>query len=75
MATTTKPPQKFSSKDHLFNRDRVQYLANLFVATDDRFDAKRFLRDTTSKFPKLELKERIGTSHPFSKTILTTISG
>lgn len=60
MATPTKLSQKFSLKDHLFNRDRVQFLADLFVATDDSFDAKRFVRDTTGKFPKLELKERIG---------------
>ncbi len=59
MPNSTKPQPKFRLKDHLFNRDRVEFLANLFVAVDESFDTKRFVRDTTAQFPKLELKARI----------------
>ncbi len=59
MKNVAKLQPKFSLKDHLFNRDRVEFLANLFVAADESFDANRFVRDATAMFPKLELKERI----------------
>lgn len=49
----------FSLKDHLFNEDRVQYLAELFRTADDRFDAARFARDTMKQLSQLELKARI----------------
>ncbi len=60
MTNLKKRQPKFSLKDHLFNRERVEFLASLFVAADENFDAKRFVRETTAQFPKLELKERIG---------------
>jgi 3-methyladenine DNA glycosylase AlkC len=49
----------FSLKDHLFNPQRVRYLAGLFQAADGRFDASRFVRETVKALPKLALKERI----------------
>ncbi|WP_417747032.1 hypothetical protein [Rosistilla oblonga] len=49
----------FSLKDHLFNRERVEYLAGLLHAADDRFDASRFVRDTMRSLKSLELKQRI----------------
>ena len=58
MASEQKGP-KFSLKDQLFNRNRVQYLANLFVAADDQFDASGFVRKVMQRLTKLELKVRI----------------
>lgn len=49
----------FSLKDHLFNRNRVEYLANLFRNADSQFDANGFVNDTMKQLHKLELKERI----------------
>ncbi len=49
----------FSLKDHLFNRERVQYLARLFASSSPDFDAKRFVRLGTKPFKQLELKQRI----------------
>ena len=50
---------RFSLKDHLFNKERVEYLADLFSAADDRFEASAFVHETMAFLPKLELKERI----------------
>lgn len=50
---------RFSLKDHLFNRERLAYLAGLFQAADSSFDAKAFVSTTVRAFGKLELKERI----------------
>lgn len=58
MAKETKT-SGFSLKDELFNRNRVQYLAQLFKASDADFDATGFVRNTLHKFKPLELKERI----------------
>jgi len=49
----------FSLKDQLFNRNRVEYLADLFRSADGEFDAAGFVRDTMKQFKKLELKQRI----------------
>ncbi|MCA9008521.1 MAG: DNA alkylation repair protein [Planctomycetaceae bacterium] len=49
----------FSLKDHLFNQDRVRYLAELFRTADSSFDAARFRRAVMKRLLKLELKERI----------------
>lgn len=58
MASERKGPG-FSLKDQLFNRNRVQYLADLFVSADDHFDASDFVRETMKRLTKLDLKERI----------------
>ncbi len=52
-------PEKFSLKDHLFNRDRVAYLAGLFQQSNPAFDASSFVRQTMESLSKLELKQRI----------------
>ncbi len=51
--------EKFSLKDHLFNKKRVGYLASLLAAADKNFDAKGFEREVMSKLLTLELKDRI----------------
>lgn len=54
---TQKPT--FSLKDKLFNRSRVQYLAGLFTAANDSFDAASFVKRVMASLKPLELKERI----------------
>lgn len=54
-----KKKPTFSLKDQLFNRERVQYLAELFASAGPKFDAKGFARDCVKPLEKLELKERI----------------
>ena len=49
----------FSLKDHLFNKEKVKYLADLFHSADGNFDSKGFVRQSTKPFKTLELKERI----------------
>ncbi len=49
----------FSLKDQLFNHQRVQYLAGLFHAADERFDARGFQRAAMKGLKQLELKQRI----------------
>ncbi len=51
---------KFSLKDHLFNKNSVAYLAELFVVVDKDFNKKKFVSEVINKFPELELKARIG---------------
>jgi hypothetical protein len=51
--------KKFSLKDHLFNRKKVEYLAGLFVVSDKKFKEKEFVEEVMTKLLKLELKERI----------------
>ncbi len=51
--------QGFSLKDHLFNRNRVTYLANCSATSNQEFDPKGFVRDTMKGFQALELKQRI----------------
>lgn len=52
--------EKFSLKDHLFNKDSVTYLADLFVVADANFNKKKFVTEVVGKFSELELKARIG---------------
>jgi 3-methyladenine DNA glycosylase AlkC len=51
--------KKFSLKDHLFNRKKIEYLAGLFVVADKQFKEKEFVEEVMTKLLKLELKERI----------------
>jgi 3-methyladenine DNA glycosylase AlkC len=55
----SKAKARFSLKDHLFNKERLEYLADLFSAADDRFEASIFVHETMLLLPKLELKQRI----------------
>ncbi|MCA9139255.1 MAG: hypothetical protein KDB00_20920 [Planctomycetales bacterium] len=50
---------EFSLKDQLFNRDRVEYLAGRFSATNGDFDAAGFVNGTMRRLNQLELKARI----------------
>ena len=52
--------EKFSLKDHLFNKDSVSYLADLFIVVDSSFHKKKFVTEVVGKFLELELKARIG---------------
>ncbi len=49
----------FSLKDHLFNAEKVQYLACQFHAANRSFDRFAFIRETMVQLQKLELKARI----------------
>ncbi len=49
----------FSLKDHLFNAEKVQYLACQFHAGNRSFDRSAFIRETMAQLQKLELKARI----------------
>lgn len=51
--------KKFSLKDHLFNKDQVEYLADLLCAADGTFQKKEFVTKVMSRLLTLELKERI----------------
>ena len=55
----TKNGSGFSLKDQLFNRESVEYLGNLFVASDPAFDRGWFVRHGIKPFGQLELKQRI----------------
>lgn len=49
----------FSLKDQLFNRERVKYLAGLFLEADPSFDSAGFVKKVMKGFQPLELKQRI----------------
>ena len=49
----------FSLKDHLFNEEKVHYLANQFRSVDKNFEATSFVRDVMKQLRQLELKARI----------------
>ena len=50
---------KFSLKDHLFNKKSVTYFADLFYVHDSSFPKDSFIKNVLKDFPELELKERI----------------
>ncbi len=49
----------FSLKDHLFNRQKVEYLAALFASHNASFSERKFVASVMRKLPSLELKQRI----------------
>jgi 3-methyladenine DNA glycosylase AlkC len=51
--------KKFSLKDHLFNRGKVEYLGSLFLKADKKFKKDAFVSDVMKKLTTLELKARI----------------
>lgn len=51
--------EKFSLKDHLFNKEKVTFLAKGIKKVYPAFDEKRFITDTLKPFAVLELKQRI----------------
>ncbi|AFY39691.1 hypothetical protein Lepto7376_3494 [[Leptolyngbya] sp. PCC 7376] len=54
-----KAKSSFALKDHLFNAAKVTYLANLIAQAYPDFETDKFHTVVVSKFPKLELKQRI----------------
>lgn len=51
--------ERFSLKDHLFNREKVSYLGDLLSSGIDGFDRKSFEDAVMAEMLDLELKERI----------------
>lgn len=51
--------KRFSLKDHLFNKESVTYLGELFASVDVSFNKKQFVDEVMKRLLKLELKERI----------------
>ena len=51
--------EKFSLKDHLFNKEKVTFLAKRIKNVYPLFNEKGFITDTVTLFPTLELKQRI----------------
>jgi hypothetical protein len=49
----------FSLKDQLFNKEKVEYLSILIKDTYPDFLSEEFEKEVLSKFPELELKERM----------------
>lgn len=49
----------FSLKDQLFNRERIEFLADRFSASQPDFDRARFVADAIKGLSALELKQRI----------------
>ncbi len=56
---TVKKVPKFYLKDILFNKTKVEKLADDIGSVHMQFDTKNFARDVLKEFPKLELKQRI----------------
>ena len=50
---------KFSLKDLLFNKEKIEKTSNEIFFVYPQFDKKKFTQHTLAKFPELELKERI----------------
>lgn len=54
-----KDKEKFLLKDHLVNREKIAYLANLIKNVDQSFPSKNFQLEILAQIPKLELKARL----------------
>jgi 3-methyladenine DNA glycosylase AlkC len=51
--------EKFSLKDHLFNKEKVEKIAHEIVQVYPDFQTKVFIKETITEFTRLELKDRI----------------
>lgn len=51
--------ERFSLKDHLFNKERVSYLGGLLEQGIPGFERQRFESEVMARLPELELKQRI----------------
>jgi 3-methyladenine DNA glycosylase AlkC len=51
--------ERFSLKDHLFNPEKVAFLANSIANIYPDFDSAGFQKEVVEAFPALELKKRI----------------
>lgn len=56
---SAEPIKKFSLKDHLFNRAKVESIATEIMQVHPEFKKSEFVDEVLEKFPQLELKERI----------------
>lgn len=56
---SSKATSTFSLKDHLFNPEKVAYLADLLTTAFADFPSAEFQQAVVSAFPQLELKARI----------------
>lgn len=52
--------KQFLLKDHLFNKDKVNRLAAEIKSVYPEFRRDKFVKELVTRFPKLELMERIG---------------
>ncbi len=52
----------FSLKDHLFNREKVTYLAKLLCMAYSEFNEAVFVQEVVGRFPEFELKALTGIS-------------
>ncbi len=59
MTSADAPPERFSLKDHLFNRGSVTTLAEQVRTASDVFDADAFVAMVMDGLPERELKQRI----------------
>lgn len=62
MARTQTPyslREKFSLKNHLFNREKVSKLAHEIANVSHTFQCENFIEEVMDTFSELELKERI----------------
>ena len=59
MTSPPVPPERFSLKDHLFNRGSVTALAEQVRTASDTFDADAFVSMVMAGLPERELKARI----------------
>lgn len=59
--TDSEPVQaeRFSLKDHLFNADKLSLLAEEIARVHPAFNLDGFIVEVVSRFPELELKQRI----------------
>ncbi len=51
--------EKFSLKDHLFNKEKVEKIGYELSQVYPAFQTKGFIKETIAEFPNLELKDRI----------------
>lgn len=51
--------EKFSLKDHLFNKAKVEHIASALQHAYPAFQKKQFVQKVVARFPELELKARI----------------
>lgn len=59
MPAADPPTERFSLKDHLFNRGSVTALADQVRTASDVFDADAFVGEVMAGLPERELKQRI----------------
>ncbi len=62
--------ERFSLKDHLFNEQKVQYLAERLVSVQVDFSATEFVVNVMRELPRLELKDRIRHIATVLRTVL-----